>query len=95
MLFDPLAPVVLPEAEGAEVLVTIGPEGTSLDLLRAVYRDPGQPLTRRMRAAIAAAPYENPKLAVVASMRANDGFAAKLEEAIARSRQVRARKAEP
>src|SRR5208283_1396671 len=61
---------------------------SSLEFLQIVYRDPGQPLARRLRAAIAALPFEHPKLAVVASMHANEGFAAQLEAAIARSRNV-------
>ncbi len=61
---------------------------SSLELLRAVYSDPSQPMHRRMRAAIAALPFENPKLAVVASVGPNTGFAARLEAAIARSRRI-------
>lgn len=74
--------------EGAALEPAIGPAACSLEFLQAVYRDPGQPMTRRMRAAIAALPFEHPKLAVVASMHANEGFAAQLEAAIARSRRV-------
>jgi hypothetical protein len=44
--------------------VDIGPNGTSLDLLRAVYRSPDQPLGVRIRCAIAVLPHEHPKLAV-------------------------------
>ena len=61
---------------------------TSLDLLQAVYRSPDQPLSRRMRAAIAALPFEHPKLSVIATLGPNHGFAAKLENAI-RSAQDR------
>lgn len=60
---------------------------SSLDFLRAIYSDPGQPMQRRMRAAIAALPFENPKMAVVASIQGNAGFASRLEAAIVRSRK--------
>lgn len=73
-------------AEEAEIFVSA--TNSSLELLRAVYSDPGQPMHRRMRAAIAALPFEHPKLAVVASIGPDAGFAARLEEAIARSRVV-------
>jgi|SRR5262245_6895177 len=46
----------------------LGPEAISLDLLRAVYRDPTLALTTRMRAAIAALPHEVPRLAVTAQV---------------------------
>lgn len=67
---------------------TIGPAESSLEFLQAVYRDSGQPISRRMRAAIAALPFEHPKLAVTANIVGGSGFAARLEEAIARSRTV-------
>lgn len=73
-------------AEEAEIFVSA--TNSSLELLRAVYSDPGQPMHRRMRAAIAALPFEHPKLAVVASIGPDAGFAARLEEAIARSANV-------
>jgi hypothetical protein len=57
---------------------------SSLELLQAIYRNPAQPIHRRMRAARAALPYENPKLAVVAHAHGG-GFADKLEAAIKRA----------
>ncbi len=61
---------------------------SSLEFLRAIYADPCQPVHRRMRAAIAALPFEHPKLAVVASIGRSAGFAARLEDAITRSAKV-------
>ncbi|UGY27316.1 hypothetical protein HU675_0011455 [Bradyrhizobium septentrionale] len=57
---------------------------SSLDFLRAVYADPNQPISRRIRCAVAALPFEHPKLAVTAVV-SGEGFAAKLEEARARA----------
>ncbi|MHC2662563.1 hypothetical protein ACMA5K_01405 [Bradyrhizobium diazoefficiens] len=66
-----------------EVLEDTAPEvlgNTSLDFLQAVYRCADQPMHRRMRAAVAALPFEHPKLAVTAVVN-GEGFAAKLEAA--------------
>jgi hypothetical protein len=54
------------------------PDGTSLDLLRAIYRNPSLALPVRMRAAIAALQYEHPRLAVVAQI-SEQSFAEVLE----------------
>src|SRR5215467_7971400 len=72
-----------PEPE-PEPQVDVGPNASSLDLLSAVYRDPSKPLSVRMRAAIAALPFEHPQLAVVANINALE-FASELEAAISRS----------
>jgi hypothetical protein len=53
----------------------------SIDYLRSIYRDPMQPTSVRMRAAIAALPFEAPKLAVIANLSTKD-FADRLEAQI-------------
>ena len=70
-----------------EVAIEVAPDGTSLDLLRAIYRRADLPLSTRIRAATAALPHEHPKLAVTA-MVTSDDFAIQLDKAIKRSRQV-------
>ena len=61
---------------------------SSLDLLQAIYRCPDQPLSIRMKAAIAALPYEHPKLAVTAVLDGTDDLGARLHRAIQRSAKV-------
>jgi hypothetical protein len=52
----------------SEVELMVEPSSGSLDFLRLVYSDPSQPINRRMRAAIAALPFEHPKLSVSANV---------------------------
>jgi hypothetical protein len=60
----------------------------SLEFLKAVYSNAEIPLHIRLRAAIAAAPYESPKLAVTVVATANSNFAERLELAYLRSATV-------
>jgi hypothetical protein len=59
---------------------------TSLEYLQRIYRDPAQPTSVRMRAAIESLPFENPRMSAVA-VGYLDGstFVEKLERAIVRS----------
>jgi len=61
---------------------------TSLDLLQAIYRCPDQPLSIRMKAAIAALPYEHPRLAVTVALDGTEDLGARLHRAIQRSAKV-------
>jgi hypothetical protein len=70
--------------------IELPPGASSLDLLQAIYRNPGQPLVRRMRAATAALPFEYPKLAVTAIVEPGADFAARLQRARERSALARA-----
>ena len=47
---------------------------SSLEFLQAIYSDPSQSISRRMRAAIAALPFEHPKLSVMSYTVANAAF---------------------
>jgi hypothetical protein len=75
-----------------EAIVEIGPNGMSLDLLRAVYRNPGVDLSIRMRAAVACLPFESPKLAVTAVVSETD-FATVLERRLNYLKQIEEMKA--
>jgi hypothetical protein len=77
---------VLDQIEAQQV-IELPENGTSLDLLRQVYRNPSLPLMTRMRAATAALPHEHPKLAVTTLVNVGD-FADQLEQAIERSRKA-------
>jgi hypothetical protein len=68
--------------------ITVPLGATSLQFLQAIYRSAEQPMMRRMKAAMAALPYEHPKLAVTVALDGHDSWGAKLQGAIARSRPV-------
>jgi hypothetical protein len=74
--------------------IEMPPDGTSLDLLKAVYRNPSLALSIRMRAAIAALPFESPKLAVTAQVSEQD-FATLLDQRLARIEAMKADEATP
>ena len=73
-----------PKPQGIEIPT----DGISLDLLRAVYRNNQLPLTTRMRAAIAALPFEVPKLAVTAVVSEQD-FATVLDRRLKRIEEMK------
>ena len=65
----------------------VGPNATSLDLLRAIYKSPLIPLPVRMRAAICCLPFEHPKLVVTAVVTEHD-FATLLDQRIANMERI-------
>jgi hypothetical protein len=77
------AKIEAPKVEPEVLPPTEAPEN-SLDYLQSIYRDHSLPTGARMRAAIAALPFERPKLAVTAHFDGG-GFAERLERAIERS----------
>jgi hypothetical protein len=66
-----------------------GSAGTALGYLQAIYRDPLQPTSIRMRAAIECLPFETPKLSATAVITGGEDFEARLKRAIARSRELK------
>lgn len=73
------------DGEGLEVSA----EATPIDFLCAIYRDARQPMHRRMKAAIEAAPYCHPALKATAMIVSGEDFATRLEQAIERSALAR------
>jgi hypothetical protein len=63
------------------------PNATALDLLQIVYRSAALPLPTRMRAAMAAIPYESPRLQVTAVVTENS-LAELLEQRLRRIAQM-------
>ena len=68
------------QAEAAEAF-----EGNAHALLVATYQGRYRPTPMQLRAAMAAIPFESPKLAVTADIADTDSFAAQLERALTRS----------
>jgi len=69
-----------------EVQVELLEGETSLTFMQRIYKDPLQPMARRMRAAENALQFEHPKLGAVATTAMNGtDFASLLERAIIRS----------
>jgi hypothetical protein len=81
------------EAQQAMAL-QLRPGANSLDFLQAVYRNPSLALTTRMRAAIAAIPFESPKLAVTAVVSEQD-FATVLDRRLKRIEEMKLIEAKP
>ena len=68
--------------------VEVPPNATALDLLQIVYRSASLPLPVRMRAAMAAIPYESPRLQVTAVVTENS-LAELLEQRLRRIAQMK------
>jgi hypothetical protein len=68
--------------------IEIPPNGTSLDLLQAIYRNPAMPLHTRMRAAMSCLPHEHPKLGITFQASETD-FANLLDQRIKRYQQMK------
>jgi hypothetical protein len=61
---------------------------TSLQYLQSIYRDENRPDSMRIRCAVEALPYENPRVSAVAVTHMNgQDFASALDRAIERSKQ--------
>lgn len=71
----------------ANKVVELSPNATSLDLLRAIYRNPHAELTMRIRCAMACLQYEHPRLAVTA-MVSEQSFAEVLERRLRKLRDM-------
>jgi len=68
--------------------IKLDPNGTSLDLLQAIYRSATLPLPVRMRAAGMALQFEHPKLGVSLNLPWSEDFADRLTRAVERSSMV-------
>src|SRR5262245_27779045 len=75
------------QVEGDPEAIEIAPNGLSIDLLRAVYRNNSLPLPTRMRAAMACLKHEVPSLGITAVV-TDQGFAELLERRLKRIEQA-------
>jgi hypothetical protein len=80
---------ISPRSIGEDDPLKLNPNAMSLEGLQAIYRNPGLPLTTRMRAMIAALPFESPKLAVTAMVSEQD-FATLLDQRLKRMEAMKA-----
>src|SRR5262245_19964621 len=86
--------MVLDRLEAQHKQLDLGPNAISLDLLQAVYRDPTQQLSTRIRCAMACLPFETPKLLATAIV--NEGsFAELLDQWLKRIEQMKLIDARP
>jgi len=76
------------ENEPRPSAIEIPPDGISLDLLRAVYRNSSIPLSVRIRAAGLAIPYDTPRLMVTAQVNENN-FAELLDRRLRRMEEAK------
>ena len=60
--------------------IEVAPDGTSLDLLRAIYRRADLPLSTRIRAATAALPHRAPEASSDGNGRCSGDFAIQLDQ---------------
>jgi hypothetical protein len=89
-LVDLYAPTRETASLADEDSIELPPGALSLEFLQAIYRSATQPMARRMKAASIAIAYESPKLSATLAVQADDSWAAKLKNAIARSSKAEA-----
>jgi hypothetical protein len=80
---------ISPRSIGEDDPLKLNPNAMSLEGLQAIYRNPGLPLTTRMRAMIAAVPFESPKLTVTVVVSEQD-FATVLDRRLKRIEEMKA-----
>jgi hypothetical protein len=65
------------------------PNGTSLDLLQAIYKNAAMPLHTRMRAAISCLQHEHPRLGITAQVTDMNDLAMLLDQRIKRFQEMK------